>query len=212
MRKITLSLVSLLALSGVAFAQGDTADKAIWEPASSAIYGGLGYGFFDQSVKGIEYPGAQSFSLGAHTVMFQGGYQYNPYISVEARYWLGVTDIVQKRGEAPGAYAGDLDVWGVYVKPTLPVTDGFNLYMLLGYSSNSTSYQSNNWDTSGFSWGVGLDMDATNNFSVFVDYVNLTKLDSFDYTNQNGSEVPDVAANINAYTFNMGVNYKFALN
>ena len=64
--------------------------------------------------------------------MLQAGYKFNSYVAVEGRYWLGLSDnawatisnnLIQSEGE--------IDAWGVYVKPMYPVTPAFDIYALL---------------------------------------------------------------------------------
>ena len=207
MKKITLSLVSVLALSSFAFA-GSEDSSSLYMPGKSAIYVGLGYGSFKQSTTGIDYPAAKSFTLEADTVMLQGGYKYNPYFSLEARYWMGVSKIDQDGGESPDKYSGDINSFGIYLKPNIPLSDtGINIYALFGYGNTSVKYSGGNkWDTDGYSWGYGVEYEAMDNLGIFIDYVKVGSADSFDYTDRDG-----VDADIDVETINFGLNYKFQL-
>jgi len=214
MKNITLSIVSVLALSGLGYAGGDitpiepTMEAPIVD--DSAFYIGLGYGYFNQSIDNIAIPGVTDIELDTNSIFLQAGYQYNQYVAVEGRYWFGISDISQSGGVNPGDHSGDLDAWGIYVKPMYPVADNFDIYALLGYVDTSVEYNDGAyWDTDGFSWGIGAQYEVMDNVLIFADYLNLGMPDSFDYTDSTGSVIPDIDADINLYTFNVGVSYKF---
>jgi opacity protein-like surface antigen len=215
MKKITFSLVSFMALSGFALAGGDISpvEEPVIElpvPDNSAFYLGLGYGYFDQTIDAIAYPNARDIELEANSLMLQAGYRYNQYVAAEGRYWIGFGDISQSGGQTPGDHSGDFDAWGLYIKPMYPVAEKFDIYGLLGYADTSIEYDDGAyWDTDGFSWGFGAQYAATENILIFADYLNLGMPDSFDYTDPNGIVIPDIDADINLYTFNIGVSYKF---
>jgi len=210
MKKLTLSMVSVLLLGGVSL-NADSSDKAFYEPSESGVYVGLGYGYYNHNCSNINFATNPSIGLDAKTMMLQGGYKYNPYLSFEARYWYGFGDIHQYGGEAPGSYSGDVNTWGIYLKPTIPVEKGFDLYALVGYGSTSVEIDKDKWDVDNFSWGFGLQLEVMENLSVFGDYVSNASADSFSYTYTSGTNVSDIDAYINVYTFNFGVNYRFAL-
>jgi opacity protein-like surface antigen len=208
MKRLKLSLVSILMLAGIS--QADDTQKPFYAPSDkSVVYGGLGYGQFNQNLNNIQFAGATDVALDAHTIMLQGGYKYNQYLSFEGRYWYGLSDVKQSGGVTPGTYSGDVDAWGLYLKPTLPIEDTFKVYALLGYGSASVDYGNNSADTDNFSWGFGLELDFAENFAVFADYVSIATADELNYTYTSGSSVPGIDANINVYTFNIGLNYKF---
>ena len=175
MKKITLSLVSVLALSGFAMAGGDImpvepmADEPVVD--SSAFYVGIGYGYFNQSIDDIAVPGATNVELDTNSIFLQAGYQYNQYVAVEGRYWFGISDISQDGGQQPGDHSGDLNTWGIYVKPMYPVAENVDIYALLGYADTSVEYDTGEyWDTDGFSWGIGAQYGITENILIFADY------------------------------------------
>ncbi|HID94358.1 MAG TPA: porin family protein [bacterium (Candidatus Stahlbacteria)] len=210
MKKITLSLVSIVALSGLAFAGGDIA-PVVEEPVvvledNSVFYIGLGYGYFNQTVDNVIN---SNIELESNSVMLQAGYQYNQYIAFEGRYWIGIGDITQNGGINPGDKSGDYDAWGLYLEPIYPVTQEFDVYGLLGYADTSVKYDSGEfWNTDGFSWGIGAQYAVTENILIFVDYLNMGSEDSVDLT-YNNAIYPSVDAGIDLYTVNVGVSYKF---
>ena len=213
MKTIKRSLVSILALGSFVFAGGDIApvvEEPIVVEDNSAFYLGLGYGYFNQSNDNIAIDGTGDIELDTNTLLLQAGYQYNQYVAIEGRYWIGLGDISQDGGVNAGDHSGDFDAWGIYVKPMYPVTEEFDIYALLGYADTSISYDDGAyWDTDGFSWGLGAQYAVTENILLFADYVNLGMPDSFDYTDENTVVHPDVNADINLYTFNVGISYKF---
>lgn len=207
MRKITLSIVSVLALSGLAMAGGDimpVEEPVVVEPVvdSSAFYVGIGYGYFDQTVENIAVvPSVLNKEFEADSILLQAGYQYNEYLAFEGRYWIGVSG-VDSTPEALGD--GDFDAWGLYVKPMYPVTEAFDIYALLGYADSSVSLDNGqDWDIDGFSWGLGAQYAVTDNILIFADYVSIAADDTLDYYGA------DVDADIDLYTVNVGVSYKF---
>lgn len=202
MKKTTLSLVSILALSGLAFGGGDIApvepvvETAVVMEDNSAFYLGLGIG--DAAVDFDFY--GEDFS--ATTLMLQAGYQYNEYIAVEGRYTFGFsTDYNTGTNPNATAYDGDFSSWGLYVKPMYPIGD-FSLYALLGYGGVMLD-ELNGGDAyeSGFQWGLGAQYAFSDNISAFVDYVALYDDTGFDYVAQ--------LENVDSDTWTVGLTYKF---
>ncbi|NOR55223.1 MAG: outer membrane beta-barrel protein [Sulfurovum sp.] len=201
MKKTTLSIVSILALSGLAFAGGDFApvepvvEVVVIEP--SPFYLGLGIG--DAAVN----DDFTSEEFSTTTLMLQAGYQYNPYIAVEGRYTFGLdTDYAPgNTGALSSDYDGDFSSWGLYVKPMYPIGD-FSLYALLGYGgvmlddlAGGDAYES------GFQWGLGAGYAVSEQFTVFVDYVSLYDDTGFDYR----AQLDDVDSD----TWTFGMSYRF---
>jgi len=212
MKKFNLSLVAVLAMSTFAIAGGDIAPvepvvevPMVIEEDNSAFYLGLGYGAFDEEISfdianNLTYSDDESMD----TVMFQAGYEYNQYIAVEGRYWLGVSDL--------GNASGDFSSWGIYVKPQYPVAEAFNIYALLGYASTDLDFDNaavNYLNTNSFSWGLGAEYKFTENISVFLDYVSLGDTDEIDFRHLNGNADITVDADVAISTVNFGVTYRF---
>ena len=202
MKKTTLSVVSILALSGLAFAGGDIApvEPVVETPMvveKSPLYLGLGFG----QAKVNNDDTSEEFK--STTMLLQAGYQYNEYIALEGRYTFGLN-----MDYSPGStvsqssdYNGDFSSWGLYVKPMYPIGD-FSLYALFGYGgvmldelAGGDAYES------GFQWGVGADYAINDNISVFLDYVYLYDDTGFDYR----ARLDDV----NSDTWTFGLSYKF---
>lgn len=90
--------------------------------------------------------------------MLGGGYDYNQYIGVEARYINTFLD--------EGPYGGTpLAHIGVYLKPQYTVSERVNVYALLGYGYTENLGNGARLDyfdsDSGFSAGVGLEYDLS---------------------------------------------------
>lgn len=202
MKNSILSLLSILALSGLSYAGSDIAPAE--EPVidipmvdNSALYIGLGFGtsYVNDNGTGEE--------ISSDTVMLQAGYQYNENLAIEGRYSFGLnTDYDSGSISALNSgYDGDFSSWGVYIKPMYPIKD-FSIYALLGYGGvmlddlvNGDAYES------GFQWGVGAGYAFTDRISVFVDYVSLYDDTGFDYR----AQLDDVESD----TWSVGFSYKF---
>ena len=215
MKNIVLSTVAVLAMSTFAVAGGDIApveEPIIVEEVidNSAFYLGLGYGYFNHEVDFIDTLGHRDdYSNSLNTVVLQAGYQFNEYIAVEGRYWIGLGDLTSSIGSQPDVdISGDYSAWGIYAKPMYPMGD-FGVYALLGYSSTTLDFDNGALeylDTDGFSWGLGAQYAFTDNLSLFADYVAMGDTDELkdDLT---GHIISDV--DIDIYTINVGLTYKF---
>ena len=202
MRKTTLSIVSVLALNGLAVAGGDIApvEPIVETPViveQNPYYIGIGIG--NASVNNDN----SSEEFESTTLMLQAGYLYSEYIAIEGRYTFGLdTDYSPGNTNAQSNdYSGDFSSWGIYVKPMYPVGN-LNLYALLGYGGvmlddlkEGDAYES------GLQWGLGASYTINDNYDIFVDYVSLYDDTGFDYR----ARLEDVDAD----TWTFGVSYKF---
>jgi opacity protein-like surface antigen len=203
MKKSILSLVSILALSGFAYAGGDIApvEEPVVVPVvvdNSAFYVGLGFG--QASVN--DDPTAEEIT--STMIMLQAGYQYNEYVALEGRVSLGFNTDYEpgNTGNASGDYDDDISSWGIYVKPMYPVTEAFDIYALLGYGGvQLDNLESGDAYEDGFQWGLGAQYAVTENVLVFADYVSLYDDTGFDYR----AQLEDVDSD--AWT--LGVSYRF---
>ena len=216
MKNIVLSAVAVLAMSSFAVAGGDIApveEPVVVEPVvtDAGFYLGLAYGYANMDLTETEYfaPTATTRSsvrvtdLGDdsyNTIMLQAGYKFNEYVAVEGRYWFGLDEDF---GLGNGDY--NIDTWGLYVKPMYPVTDAFDIYALLGYANTDQGNAFSDTTLDGFSWGLGGSYEFTENFAVFIDYVNMyNDTDRIDYV---GGDYDELDFDIS--TWNFGVTYKF---
>jgi len=225
MKNIVLSAVAVLAMSSFAVAGGDIAPVeepvVVPEPVvtDAGFYLGLAYGYanIDASVWQTHHPitrDAYTTDLDTYsTVMIQAGYDFNKYIAVEGRYWFGldedfVVGPVNINYGTPANYSQNFDTWGIYVKPQYPVTDAFKIYALLGYANTDAGNAFQDTTADGFSWGLGAAYSFTENFSIFIDYVDMYN-DSVDYVDVVRGQNTDMTADLDINTWNFGVTYKF---
>ncbi|NOR56295.1 MAG: outer membrane beta-barrel protein [Sulfurovum sp.] len=200
MKKNVLSLLAVLAVSGLAYAGGDYIEaEPIPIPAVdySAFYIGAGVG------QGVVNNDQSQEEMTSTTLMLQAGYQYNQYVALEGRYTFGFNmdyDSGITRNISDD-YDGDFSAWGIYVKPMYPIGN-FSLYALLGYGGVSLdSLELGDAYESGFQWGLGASYTFEESIVVFADYVQLYDDEGFDYR----ATLEDVDAD----TWNIGVSYKF---
>jgi len=223
MKKLTLSIAAIMAMSTFAIAGGDIApvEEPMVEVAApvvddSGFYLGLAYSYMDTE-RVLLYP--ETIDTSWNAGMLQAGYKFNQYIAVEGRYWLTVGDadfsstenwndgLIKENEENT-----DLDTWGIYVKPMYPVTDAFDIYALLGYAQSKIEVDLSHGvgvavDDGAFSWGLGAAYSFTENLSVFADYVVLyddTVIPVFG-----GQTYPDFPVDVKIDTINFGITYKF---
>ena len=211
MKKNVLSLVSILALSGLSYAGGDVApveEPVVIAPVvidDSGFY--LGVGFSGMSLNND----LTDEEFTANGVMLQAGYQYNRYIAVEGRYMLHIGDVEYTHGSTTNPdyndYPTDFTNIAIYLKPMYPIGD-FSIYALLGYGEVELTNIplggpgiSADRAESGFQWGLGADYAFNENISGFVDYVRMYDGTGFDYRAMNADIVADV--------WTLGVNYAF---
>ena len=204
MKKITLSIVSIVALSGCLMAGGDVTpiEEPVVEPVvvdNSAFYVGLGFG---QAAINDDQTAEEITST---MLMLQAGYQYNAYVALEGRVSFGFNTDYEpgNTGNASGDYEDDISSWGIYVKPMYPVTDAFDVYALLGYGGVQLgNLESGDAYESGFQWGLGAQYEVMENILIFADYVRLYDDDvGFDYR----AQLEDVDAD----EWTVGLSYKF---
>ena len=209
MKKSVLSLVSILVLSELSYAGGDigkdisvadTPIVAVSVVDDSAYYVGAGYSI-------LNYDEVYSDGVSAD-VDLQGltlilGYQFNHYLSLEARYTksLGGSDEKWSDGKTRDDVENEMTNLALYLKPSYPVGD-FKLYGLLGYGQLTYQYQDTEKQTeNGFQWGLGTSYSINNNLSVFVDYTQLYDDTGFD------NYIADCDYEADAWT--VGITYSF---
>ena len=215
MKKLNLSLVTILAMSTFAIAGGDivapvepevVVETPMVVEEDKGLYLGLGYGFLSAD-RETRVPGNNNnFDQGTadyDQIMLQAGYKFNSNIAIEARYWLGITDHAWATISDNNIQSvGEIDAFGIYAKPMYPVTSAFDVYALLGYASVDYSITNGtSGDLDGFSWGLGASYEFNNNVAVYVDY---TELYNDDSTNNLGWGIED---QIDVVT--VGVTYQF---
>ena len=198
MKKITLSVLAVVAMSSMTYAGGDIAPvpMPMEEVDNSSFYVGLALSAIstrDATVSMDIFNVTQGQDrLGNLT--FLAGYNFNEYLAAEGRYTTTFID----------DNLVEMDGWSIFVKPQYPVTKDFNIYALLGFggiSMDPAAYRYVDVDDSGFQWGLGASYDFTENISVFFDYTNLAN--DMEGVYWNG------ALEVDADAFNLGLTYKF---
>ncbi len=218
MKKVTLSLVSAIALSSMSFAGGDMA--AVVEPVIvipevaeedySGFYLGAGLALINTrgASAGLGFFSDSEGSDRLQSFTFMAGYDFNRYVAVEGRYTFSFAD---DRDDPV-----DFSSWGIFVKPQYPVSKHFKIYALLGYGGVTMEEQYDytgqpeyiyptDVDESGFQWGLGaaysLKGHIESDIEIFVDYTSLANDMEGIYWNG------DTKADADAIT--AGVTYKF---
>ena len=204
MKKIVLSVSAMVAMSTLSFAGGDidpvepmVGETAVMAgPSHSGGYVGLGFSVVGTGNDSINVFSDEAGQDRSADIVFQAGYEFNPYIAVEGRYSTSISkgDILER------------DTWGIFVKPQYPVGEGVNIYALLGYGGmtlDGVDGANVDLDDDGFQWGVGLSYDMTTNVALFVDYVmaaNDMEADAYPLAGSN---------EISSAALTLGVTYKF---
>ena len=123
----------------------------------------------------------------------QAGYDFNPYIGLEARYTNA------SKNSTSYSFDGDLKNIALYLKPMFPVTTDVSIYGLLGYGETTIDTSLGEKSESGFQWGLGAKYSLLQNLSLFVDYTQLYEGNGFDRTPS--------SYDVTLYTMNVGLNY-----
>ena len=202
MKKYALSLVSVMALSGVSFAGGDIIPvPVVVEEAANPFY--VGIALAAVSTRGsnvyLSFFGAKDGQDRLGNFTFNAGYDFNQYVALEARYTTTFRDedIV------------DMSGWSLFVKPQYPVSEDFTIYALLGFGGVTVGgihpIRPVSVDDSSFQWGLGVSYSlksATDyNIEIYADYTSLAS--EIDGIYWNG----DLQTSVDALT--VGVAYRF---
>ncbi len=208
MKKVIFSLVTVATLSSVAYA-GKNIVPAVIPPAPLPqkpittevipplglyIGGGLTYVKSEcqcnDNVKFSDGTTSRENSGKSYGVNLKGGYSFNEYLAFEAKY------IYTPWGDKEKT----LKHYGVYLKPTAPITENFDAYALIGYGK--TKCETLNDSFKGVSWGLGTEYSLNkkksglkDGFSVYAEYLRPLK--------KSGSK------NITTNTISGGVAYHF---
>jgi len=111
-----------------------------------------------------------------HALTLLGGYYFNKYLGVEARYTRTLTDIDEDQGRVTVSTDKDLSNLGIYIKPMYNITTGFSAYGLAGYGKA----EAGNLEESGVQWGIGTKYELANGVGFFFDYMSFYDGDDFD--------------------------------
>lgn len=203
MKKITISIVSVLALSSLVFAGGEIKEVEpglypvgeTTEANESSLYVGLAYSYMN-----MDYEIKADADLYGDAVTLLSGYQFNKYIAVEGRYSKTVGDLTREYAGSKQDIDGDMSNIALYLKPMYPM-GGLTLYGLLGYGKVTLESSGTEVSESGFQWGLGASYAVTEKVGVFLDYTRLYDDNGF------GGDAPDTDFVIDA--INVGIAYSF---
>lgn len=118
----------------------------------------LGVGLVIAKLSGCNLAPGCTYEDTTYGAMVRGGYEFNEYFGIEARYIHTFLD--------KGPFGGTpLQHIGLYAKPQYPVNEEINIYALLGYgyTKNLGNGARLNYfdDDNGFSAGIGLEYDLS---------------------------------------------------
>jgi opacity protein-like surface antigen len=202
MKNIKILLVALLLTSTLAMAGGKSGIAPeseivpiVVEPALTGFYAGLGYSCLQMD---IDEPA--DIDIRAMTaISINAGYNFNKYFAIEGRYSVSLGDLDVDTMNTERSEAWDMSNIGLYLKPQYSI-DSFTLYGLLGYGQFSLDNDSS-YSVNGFQYGVGINMMATDNIDIYIDYRRLYDDEDFD-----GLSINEV---VTANSYTLGVNYHF---
>ena len=222
MKKFTLSMVTIMAMSTFAMAQtydayGPNSYKETHDNDGSSVeynemgsaYVGLGYSYMNNSLTLKNYFSGDRLDsdIQGNALTLLAGYNVNEYFALEGRYSNALGDL-SVDGSING-FDGGMNLGGkmsniaFYFKP-MYTSDDVTFYGLLGYGKVKLELDSLSILTeSNFQWGIGLSFDAGKYLDkFFIDYVRL-------YDDSAGSLNQGFDVDLSVDTFNVGVTYKF---
>ncbi|MBY6187469.1 porin family protein [Marinobacter hydrocarbonoclasticus] len=107
-----------------------------------------------------------------------GGYQFSPYLGLEARIGFGLSDDDLFFEEIPIGLELDTYYAG-YLVGTLPMSDWVSVYAMLGFAdaelTASALDQNESASENDFSYGIGLKLGGTENAAFTLEYLSLVE-------------------------------------
>jgi OOP family OmpA-OmpF porin len=209
MKKTTLSIVALIALSSQSYAGGDILPVQEYEAETIVVEVEPAVKVVEPVVKEVKpevvaplaaalvednsnwYVGAglvagRTKNIDCEDItyglMAKVGYDFNEYVGVEAR---GLVTNWEYEGSK-------IKHVGAFVKPQYPLSEDINLYGLVGYAKTTTSHVQN-IDETGLAYGAGVEYALSDDMNMFVDYERLI----------DKSNLPDLEA------LSLGVSFDF---
>lgn len=181
MKVLTSSIVCLAISTNILMAGGDVVTPE--EPIASIPEKEIIVVNNDVRYDGFYAGGALSYlrmneavELTGHSLTLLGGYYFNKYIGLEARYTSTLTDIDEDQGKVTVSVDKKLRNMGIYLKPMFNLTTGFSTYGLAGYGKAEVD----GLEEKGLQWGFGAKYELANGVGLFFDYMNLYDGDNFD--------------------------------
>jgi len=114
--------------------------------------------------------------LRGYALTLLGGYYFNQYVGVEARYMSTISNISEDTGAVVYVSEDRLSNLGIYIKPMYNFTTGFSIYGLAGYGQSEAGDLSER----GGQWGLGAKYELANGVGLFFDYMRLFDGDDYD--------------------------------
>ena len=123
---------------------------------------------------------SEAITSSGYGVTLVGGYYFNQYVGVEARYMRTLSDLDIDSSRPIITTNDTLENVGLYVKPMYSITTGLALYGLAGYGQSTYCNASGDYSENGFQWGLGAKYELANGVGLFVDYLDIYDDDNFD--------------------------------
>ncbi len=141
------------------------------------------------------------------------GYDFNDYFGIEGRAGYGVIDA----DHDAGGKSKIKENYGLYLKPMLPLGESAHIFGLLGYAKAKVESTWDSTSTNGAlagtlnesspSFGLGLNYDINDRWSVVAEGVRLLHKVDHVYDIKGGGTKSE--KDINLDTYGLGINYKF---
>ena len=212
MKKVTLSLMAVMAISSYGFAGGDIVPVPVImdEVDNSSFYVGAGLVANLTYVDDSSFFGEEDGQERAGGLGLIVGYNFNQYIAIEGRFTATLFD----------EDALETTTYSIFAKPQYPVTEAFKIYGLLGFGGVNVDTTSdltgvfrpanvnvNLVDETDFQWGLGASYAVTEEVEIFLDYTSL--LNGADIDARIYAWDPKFYSEINVDAITLGVTYKF---
>ena len=201
MKKVGLSLISIMVLSGSGFAAENMNSDMQAAENDKPFYAGIALSAVSTRGSSVDlnFFSVEDGQDRLGNVTFNLGYDYNEYLAFEGRYTTTFKDedVVEMNG------------WSIFLKPQYPVNEDFTIYALLGFGGvkieNYLPGRTFDLDDTGFQWGFGLSYSLKNltdyDFVIYADYTSLAT--DMDGVYWNG----DLQTEADALT--VGLTYRF---
>ncbi len=143
-------------------------------------------------------------------VVAKAGYNFNKYLAVEGRVGYGVSD-----ADHDGGGTSEIkENYGIYLKPQLPLGDKVSLFGLAGYAKAKVDSEGGSngsligtVDEASPSFGLGLEFNVNDSWSVVAEGVRLLHQVENTYSRVGGGTLKEDEINLD--TYGLGLNYKF---
>jgi len=215
MKKLTLSIAAIAAMSSFAIAGGDiepvveAVTEVVTPDTSAGFYIGGAYTYAMEADRAVNFMPSGALAADDATWevagMVMAGYQINKYLAVEARFTASLDD-VKYNDQDIADY--DLTNAAIYAKVMYPVAEIVTVYGLVGYGQTTIEdggAVNNKYETDGLQWGIGASYNVNENLSVFVDYTKLAMVDEYDVDGVTATYAED----LDVGSVNVGISYKF---